>query len=502
MKNSIYKLSEATNFKGCVLAYGHFSSIHPGHIRYLQHAKEQGQKLVVAILGDGLDPQAPKYPFNQKERAESLSMIDVVDAIILLDNDIHALENTVKVLKPDLLILGKEFEQTLEEDIINSINFLNSNGKLTKFHAGDIKYANSDLLNATEKELTNEKRKEFINSCKKQKLDLALLLKSIDSWKSTRVIVIGDTIVDQYAACEAIGMSAEAPVVVVKELDNRNFIGGAAIVASHIRALGANCDFISIVGNDDTANLVKKELKRNSIAHKLIVDSSRPTTFKKRYIVGSQKLFRVSRLEDHSIDEKIEDQLIKELEHKIPNANGIIISDFVYGVITKRILKRIYSLAQEYNIMLFGDVQCSSQIGLITKFKNFNLLCPNEKEARLALQDKESGLELLSKKLLSITSSERLIMKLGAGGFIAYDRLASGDLYSQFFPALSVNPVDVSGAGDSLLAVMATGLSNQQSMMSTAALGCCMASLAVEKMGNAPISSHELKHSLKQVLNS
>ena len=77
------------------------------------------------------------------------------------------------------------------------------------------------------------------------------------------MIVLGDTIVDQYAACEAIGMSAEAPVVVVRELEHKNFIGGAAVVAAHISALGAQCDFISVVGADSTAELVHQELSNS-----------------------------------------------------------------------------------------------------------------------------------------------------------------------------------------------------------------------------------------------
>ena len=75
------------------------------------------------------------------------------------------------------------------------------------------------------------------------------------------MLVIGDTIVDQYSACEALGMSAEAPVVVVKELDTKNFVGGAAIVATHIKELGAKCDFISIVGQDEIAKYVDEKLR-------------------------------------------------------------------------------------------------------------------------------------------------------------------------------------------------------------------------------------------------
>ena len=149
--------------------------------------------------------------------------------------------------------------------------------------------------------------------------------------------------------------------------------------------------------------------------------------------------------------------------------------------------------------MLFGDLQCSSQVGSVTRFQNFSLLCPNEREARLALQDKSSGLEQLSQRLMQITGSERLVMKLGPEGFIAYDRHSDGLLSNQAFPALSVNPLDVAGAGDSLLALFATGLASGQAMMPTSALACCMASLAVETMGNTPISSTALRSSLQDI---
>jgi len=161
----------------------------------------------------------------------------------------------------------------------------------------------------------------------------------------------------------------------------------------------------------------------------------------------------------------------------------------------------VQELAQRYGLLLFGDLQCSSQVGSISRFQHFSLLCPNERELRLALQDKDSGLESLSQQLLADTHCERLIVKLAADGFIAYDRDSSGRMISQPFPALSVNPLDVAGAGDSVLAVMATGLASRQAMMPTAALACCMAALAVETMGNMPIGSKALQNSLEEVLS-
>ena len=112
-------------------------------------------------------------------------------------------------------------------------------------------------------------------------------------------------------------------------------------------------------------------------------------------------MFRVSRLEDHNLDTNVEDQVIAELKQLAPEAQGIVVSDFVYGVVTPRVLEVVHQLAKEQNLLLFGDLQCSSQVGSVTRFEKFSLLCPNEREARLALQDKESGLEQLSKRSYS-----------------------------------------------------------------------------------------------------
>ena len=203
---------------------------------------------------------------------------------------------------------------------------------------------------------------------------------------------------------------------------------------------------------------------------------------------------------NHAVEKNLLDRL--ETLVKSGNINGIIISDFVYGVVTPEILEGVRRLAEKYQIMLFGDLQCSSQVGAVTRFKNFDLICPNEREARIALQDKDSGLEAISNLIFSQTNCKNLIMKLGSEGFIVYGQKGSSILNREHFPALTANPVDVMGAGDSLLAVMATGIASGQSLMSTAALASCMASLAVERMGNTPVSEMELRDRVLSVFAS
>lgn len=495
MHSKLIRLDEGLLYQHCILAYGHFSTIHPGHVRYLKHARGLGERLVIALIGDN---SSQNYPYKQNERAEALGLLGIADAVLLLDSE--RLEEAIVRLKPSVLVLGNEFKERSETGPI--LRLQEKQGGLIQFHAGDITYASTDLLSGSERDLSDKRRRQFRNACRRQNIDEGKILSAVKDWKNASLIVLGDTIVDQYAACEAIGMSAEAPVVVVRELEKKNFIGGAGVVAAHIRGLGARCNLVSVVGTDETADVVRDCLKQQGVTTALVSDSSRPTTFKKRYIVENQKLFRVSRLEDHNLDIEIEDRVIEQLERLAPDSSGIVVSDFVYGVVTPRILQVIHDLARKFNLMLIGDLQCSSQVGSITRFRNFSLLCPNEREARLALQDKESGLEQLSQRLVQLTKTEQLVMKLGSDGFIAYERLASGEFNSQAFPALSVNPVDVAGAGDSLLAVFAAGLASGQRIMDIAALACCMASLAVETMGNTPINADSLQRRLQEVLRS
>ena len=497
MQKIIFTKDNLNHLKGCTLTYGHFSTIHPGHIRYLNHAKKKGQKLVVALLEDG-DQIHQSYQFDQNDRAKSLEMLPIIDNIICLKN--NEISDIVEKLKPKFLILGTEYKQSSNKKVCSAIRIQKESNRVVEFHAGEINYASTDLINNSEFDLAYKRKMEFLYACKKQNLSKEILLESINQWKDKSILVIGDTILDQYSACEPLGMSAEAPVVVVKELSNKNFIGGAAIVASHIRALGSKCNLISIVGDDENGEIISNELNKTNISKHIIIDDSRPTTFKKRYLVENQKLFRVSKLDNRPVSEIVEKKLIENITKLAPQSNCIVISDFVYGVITEKILYKIKEIATRNAIPLIGDIQCSSQVGSLMKFSNFTLLCPNEREARIALQDNNSGIEKISRDIIKNLNIKGLIMKLGPNGFISYDCSDKKQTIRQAFPALTANPLDVAGAGDSIMAVMATGLASNQSIITISAISCCMASISVSNMGNIPIDYLELADFLKNYL--
>ena len=495
MKTVFITEKNIKRFNGCTLTYGHFSVIHPGHIRYLNNAKKKSEKLVIALMGNKITSKSIKFKYSQKERADSLKRLDLADAIYLLDEDF--LSNAVNLLHPSKLILGHEFKNSNNKEILKAIDLMKRRKGNIYFDAGKINYSSSYFLEDTEEYIKNKRISTFTNTLKKQNISKNNLIESIETFKKGRVFVLGDTIVDQYIDSEPLGISAEAPVIVVKEIKKKNFIGGAAIVASHINSLGSNCNYISVTGDDQMNKLLEDNLISKGIKFNLFKDTKRPTTLKKRYLVDNQKIFRVSKLEDKIIDKELEDKIINlVLEHK-KEIDVIVFSDFNYGVITKRIIQEITKIAKENKIKLIGDVQCSSQIGYVTKFKNFDLICANEKEARIALNDNVSGIETLSTNLIKETNVKNLLIKLGSKGFILYQTSGKKEIISQPFPALSAHPIDTAGAGDSVLASMACGIASGVEIIKAAALSCFVSLISVERMGNLPISVKDVLKKIK-----
>ena len=484
---------------GASLCFGHFNVIHPGHLRYFHTARRYGDRLIVAIEGDKtLSTQSELGEwFSESERASAVAALEVVDEVVVLDSG--QLVDLVSLIKPSSLVLGREFERERANEVLDPVNRVHQYGGQVVFEAGETRYTRVDFVHGNQDELERERWFQFRSALTSQGIILSQLLTRMRDKAKPKLLILGDTIVDQYIACDPIGMSNEAPIVVVKELETREFIGGAAIVAAHVAALGAGCSYLSVAGDDREADVVRKNLAELDVASSLLMDPSRPTTNKIRYMVENQKLFRVSRLKEHGLSRSLEDKIIGKLMDLMPGLDGILVCDFVYGVITPRVLEVVTKISQDHNLPLFGDLQCSSQIGNVSKFRDFQLLCPTEREARIALSNQDDGVEYVANLLMEKTRSANLVIKLGSEGLIAYERDKTGNfVHRQHFPAITANPVDVSGAGDSLLAAMSVVMTMGFSLMEAAALGSCMAALAIRTVGNQPINFEQLEQFIER----
>jgi len=488
------------NGKTIVHCHGHFNVIHPGHLRFLNFAKKQGDILIVSILDHKNIPSfiVEEY-FQEGERAEGVAALEMVDAVYILEKP---LVEFITNLKPHFYIKGREFEND-QEKIADEIKAVEAVKGEVVFNSGEM---DSSLFKVnrigSSAKRKNNRKVDFHKLCNKQEISLSKLQEDINKFNKLNILVIGDTIVDQFVACDTLGVSSEAPVLTIRELESKEFVGGAAIIAQHVQSLGANCTFVSVIGDDHSGQYVVNNLDQAKIKKVLIKDPSRPTTFKIRYMVDNQKLLRVSRLKQHDIHTDIENEIIQYL-NQIDHIDGIIISDFVYGVITENVLQKILDTAKAKKIKVFGDVQCSSQLGNVTKFKNIELITPTEKEARIGLSDQTSGLEALAQKLIKKTNNQHVVITLGAQGILAYSKTKSQkNVSSEYFPALEENPVDVAGAGDSVMAGYALGICSGLNLLEASALASCLAGISVSRIGNIPIKPDEIKQYIQEIIET
>jgi rfaE bifunctional protein kinase chain/domain len=495
---ALENIANSTSHPGFILCFGHFNTIHPGHVRHFRNGKQHAGQLLVAVEGDAQMPEIERDQiFSEEERANAVAVVDLVDFVVILSD--FSLRELVSRIKPSILMLGKEFERDNVRKVASAITALEGHGGRVIYDAGETHYASSYLFHNSLGQLETLRWREFQTAMQTQDVSLSHLVESLTKQPRNQILVLGDAIVDRYVACDPVGMSNEAPVVVVKELETRDYIGGAAIVAGHVKAFGSNCTFLSVVGEDKEGDFVENTLQKLGITTNLVRDPERPTTFKMRYMVENQKLFRVSRLKEHTVTSSVEAKLIDYLEDTAPSLDAIVVSDFVYGVVSEKILETISRLSSRYGIRLFGDVQCSSQIGNVTRLKGFDLICPTEREARIALVNHDDGIEYVANRLISDTRSGNMVMKLGGDGFIAYSTASERSIpRRQYFPALTANPVDVAGAGDSLLAAMAVGMTRGFTIMEAASLGACVTAIAVQNIGNRPVELSQVNEFIEK----
>ena len=462
-----------------VFVSGDFNILHPGHLRLLKFAKESGDYLIVGVNCDNVSTKS----VSQDIRLESIKATSYVDEAFILD--VSALEY-IKQNKPDIVVKGKEHENKINSEL-DTIN--NYGGKLL-FSSGEIGFSSIDLL-----------RQEFLSLnynvthstkyLKRHDFKLSELKDIVEKFSELNVLVIGDTIVDEYITCEPLGMSQEDPTIVVSPIVSDKFIGGAAIVASHATTLGANVKFISVAGSDESRSYVEKGLKKLGIDVSLYVDSTRPTTLKQRFRAKDKTLLRVNHLKQHGISKDIEKKILSRVKKDVENIDLIIFSDFSYGILTNNIIKTITKLGAENSILMVADSQSSSQVGDISKFKNMTLVTPTEREIRLSLNDFESGLVVLSQKLADITDAKYIFTTLGAEGVMIYNN-SNKELLTDNIEALGAIVKDVSGAGDSLLTCSSMALAVGASVWKSTYLGSLASAIQVSRVGNIPIKKDEI----------
>lgn len=475
--------------KRIVFVSGNFNVIHPGHLRLLQFASDCGDFLVIGVN----DRDSTGAIIPEDMRLRGVKAISIVDYAFLLQNPPELI---IEKLQPEIVVKGKEYENRNNPEY----RAVNKYGGKLLFSSGDIVFSSLDLLRKEFQYLNFSTINLPDDYPHRHGIKMQELLDVLEKMKKLKVCVIGDTIVDEYITCEALGMSQEEPSIVVSPVTSEKFIGGAAIVAAHARGLGADVNYFSVVGRDETAKYVSEKLQEYQIKYYTYEDDSRPTSHKLRYRAENKTLLKVSHLRNQDISAEIRDRLLEDLKKVLEDMDLLIFSDFNYGLLPQELVDDIIFFCKKKNITMVADSQSSSQVGNISRFKGMRLVTPTEREARIAVRDFNSGLVILAEELGNQSLSENIILTLGAEGILIYAP-AAGDNYlnTDRLPSFNTAPKDVTGAGDSLLTCTSMALCCGCDIWQSAYLGSLAAACQVGRIGNTPLRTEDLKVELSSI---
>lgn len=479
---ALHRVEEQAKDRRVVFVSGNFNILHPGHLRLLRFAKECGDYLVVGVL----DAYCSGAYMPEALRLEGVQAIHWVDhAFILRD----PLDIFLERLKPAFVVKGREHEtqQNPEEAVLRR-----HGGKLL-FGSGEISFSSMDLLRQEWRELDVSTISRPDDFFERHAITRESLRRVLERMRSLRVCVVGDLIVDEYITCDPLGMSQEDPTIVVTPVQSERFVGGAGIVAAHVHGLGADVGFFTVTGRDEPADFARASLERSGVRVHAYSDESRPTTLKQRFRASQKTLLRVSHVRQHDIAQEIRARLLGDLESCMKEADLLLFSDFNYGCLPQPLVAEIQSKCAKWGIRMAADSQSSSQMGDISRFSGMQLVTPTEREARLAMQDFDSGLVVLADNLRRKGGSEHAIITLGAEGILIQSSVESCRGFpTDRLPALNRAPKDPAGAGDSLFAGTSMALASGASIWEAAYLGSLAAACQVGRIGNIPLSQEEI----------
>ena len=478
--------------KKVIMCHGVFDVVHPGHIRHFMYAKNKADVLLVSLTSDkhiNKGNYRPHVPENL--RAFNLAALDIVDFVII-DSENEPIKN-IKKLKPDYFAKGFEY-QNYKKNLKTSSEYqtINAYGGKVIFTPGDVVYSSSKIINSSLPNISYEKLHNLMDT---EKVTFNDLKKTIKNFSKVSVHVVGDTIVDSYTNTVPIGGPVKYPYLSLLNISKTNYIGGAAIVASHLAFTGCKTTFTSVVGDDKNAKFVKDKLKKNKVKFNLIIDKNRPTTNKNTIVAKNQKLLKLDTLDNTPISDEISEQI----KNKISNTktNAVIFSDFRHGIFNPSSIQKLLKAIPKTSFKA-GDSQVASRWGNITEFKNFDLITPNEREARFSLADQDSTVGKLSGMLYDKTKYKNLILKLGPRGVFCIDSRSKKRIPFSI-GVFAENILDAVGTGDALLAYSSLSLKVSNSLIKASIIGSLAASCACEIEGNKPINIETIINKIKQV---
>lgn len=478
LKSKVDQIKKAK--KTIVHCHGVFDLLHIGHVKHFESAKKLGDYLIITLTSDKYVNKGPSRPiFNQELRSEFISSLSCVDAVCISDSQTS--EKVIKIIKPNLYFKGPDYKVNKNDKTKNIYKEIN----LVKKFKGKIKYSKDEVFSSSQLinkhfSISQSEQKLFGQKLSK-KFPIEFIESSIEKFKSLKILLVGETIVDQYVFCEVLGKSGKEPNLVISDKLTENYLGGAGAIANHLSSFCKKIEFITYVGEKkQNFNFIKKNLKKNIKFDPLLKKNS-PTIIKKRYLdqVSGNKLLGVYSLNDREIENSEEKKTISKINKIIKGVDLIIISDYGHGLITKKIAQKLKS--SKKFLALNAQVNASNHgFHSLEKYKKVDTLIINENELRHEMRDKMQEISIISNSMMKKFNIRNLIVTRGKNGAILFRK----NLKPISCPAFASRIIDKVGAGDNMLAIISLCLFTKMDPSLALYVGSLAGALSVETMGN------------------
>lgn len=314
-----------------------------------------------------------------------------------------------------------------------------------------------------------------------------------NKFRNKRILVVGDMIADVYLQGNIARISREAPVLVLEEISKDVVAGGAANVVANLSEMGGDVYAVGIVGDDFYGESLKNILKRQKVhVEGVVTDKTRPTISKIRVIAGgratvSQQIVRIDREEKEPPSKKVEAALIAKLDKILPNIDGIVLSDYGSGTITRAIKTLVINHAAKNKIPSIVDSRYN-----VGDFEGIGFVKQNDAELAAFAKYPVTNMKSL------ISAGTELLDKLQANGVLITRGEAGMSLFERggavhHIPVSNVSEVfDVSGAGDTCIATFILGLTANLPPVVSARISNYASGIAVRKLGTSTVNIKEL----------
>ncbi|CCD83645.1 bifunctional protein RfaE (Involved in ADP-L-glycero-D-manno-heptose synthesis); kinase (N-terminal); sugar nucleotide transferase (C-terminal) [Bradyrhizobium sp. ORS 285] len=308
------------------------------------------------------------------------------------------------------------------------------------------------------------------------------------------VLCVGDLMLDEFVYGEVSRISPEAPAPVIAVQRSETNIGGAGNVARNIAALGACCIFVGLVGQDAAGDQLEAELaKVDGIEPVLVRDPSRPTTRKVRFVSEhfSTHMLRADWERAAPASEDIEQKLIAAILPLIARVDIVLLSDYAKGVLTARVLRNVIDATRKAGKRVIVDPKSAN----LAIYRGASVLTPNRKEFSEATRSRaetEQEIAVAAQDAIYLADCEAILVTQSERGMTLVPR--QGD--PVHVPAYPVKVRDVSGAGDTVVAVLAAALAAGAAWEDALRMASAAAAVAVSKQGTASVTSAELRRKI------